>query len=279
LGEAPVWHEQKKACLWVDVESKIVYEYYWDEKTIKQYLFDQRVSLVVPASGDHLIVALQGGMAKFNTSSNELVRLPSPIDVDWNKYRFNDGGYDAAGRLWISTMELNHREGAGSVYCIEGNGRITKKISSISIPNGFVWAPDHRTLYYTDSIRSEVYAYSFDDSSGQIGFERVAIFIPENLGLPDGMAVDEEGMLWIALWGGYGVARFNPDTGQMVDFIDIPAPHVTCCCFVGDERDHMVITTAKSGMTEEGLRDFPESGNVFIVKMKVRGMHSNTVDL
>lgn len=271
LGEAAVWHKNKKTCLWVDVESKILFEYQWETKEIKQYEFDNRISLVVPAQDDRLILALQGGLVKFDTVSGRLSSLPSPLDVDWGNYRFNDGGCDVNGRLWVSTMDLYHREGAGAVYCIDNEGQVTRKIINISIPNGFVWSPDHKKLYYTDSVKREVYAYLFDAATGQIGFEGIVIRVPENLGLPDGMAMDAEGMLWIALWDGYGVGRFDPANGRMIDFINVPAPQVTCCCFAGDNLDHLVITTARSGMTPEALRNFPESGSVFITKMNVSG--------
>jgi len=279
LGEAVVWHKDKKVCLWVDVESKIIFEYHWEKKKVEQYKFDDRISLVVPAQGNNLILALQGGLVKFNTTSGLLSSLPSPIDVDWSNYRFNDGGCDENGRLWVSTMELQHKEGAGSVYCVENSGRVTKKIFNISIPNGFIWSPDHKNLYYTDSVRREIYSYSFNAATGQIGFEGIVIRVPENLGLPDGMAMDAEGKLWVALWDGYGVGRFDPANGRMIDFIDVPAPQVTCCSFAGDNLDHLVITTATSGMTPEALRNFPESGNVFVVKMNVRGIGTYIADL
>lgn len=279
LGEAAVWHKDKKRCLWVDVESKKLFEYDWEAKNIERYQFGERISLVVPAQGDDLILALQGGLAKFNTVSGQISSLPSPLDVDWKNNRFNDGGCDVTGRVWVSTMDLHHKEDAGAVYCIDNQGVVSKKMINISIPNGFIWSPDHKNLYYTDSVRREVYAYSFDAATGQIGFEGVVISVPDNLGLPDGMAMDEEGMLWIALWDGYGVGRFDPAHGRMIDFIDIPAPQVTCCCFAGENLDHLVITTATSGMTPEALRDFPESGSVFIAKMNVRGTETYSAGL
>lgn len=278
LGESPLWHYERNSCFWVDVEAKTIFECYWNTGEVKQYQLDQRISLVVVSSKNELVLGLQGGVARFDLTSEKLTWLPSP-DVNWSTHRCNDGGCDVSGRLWISTMELNHKKDAGSLYCIDHTGLVKEKIENISIPNGVVWNVDNEKLYYTDSVKAEVYAYVFDVETANIEFDKVAVSIPDQLGLPDGMAMDSEGMLWIALWGGHGVGRFNLQSGQMVDFIAIPAPQVTCCCFAGPKLDHLVITTAKSGMSDEALQAFPESGNVFIVKTNVSGISSYYADL
>jgi sugar lactone lactonase YvrE len=278
LGESPVWHPERRSCFWVDVEAKTIFEYNWDKRSVLQYQLDHRVSLIIPAEKNKLVLGLQGGAAKFDLITMQLTWLPSP-DVNWEDFRCNDGGADVHGRLWISTMELNHQKDAGAIYCITGTGLITKKIDNVSIPNGIVFSADHKRMYYTDSVKAEIYACLYDAETAGIQFEKIAVKIPAELGLPDGMAMDEEGMLWIALWGGYGVGRFDLQAGQMVDFIDIPAPHVTACCFGGVKLDHMIITTARSGLSEEELQTYPESGNVFIVKTSVKGISIHYTDL
>jgi sugar lactone lactonase YvrE len=278
LGESPVWHAERRSCFWVDVEAKIIFEYNWDKKSVLKHQLDRRISVIIPAENNKLVLGLQGGVAKFDLLTKQLSWLPSP-EVNWNNFRCNDGGADVRGRLWISTMELNHQKNSGAIYCLTNTGLITKEISNISIPNGIVFSADHKRMYYTDSTMAEIYAYLYNADMAVIQFEKVAVKIPAELGLPDGMVIDEEGMLWVALWGGYGVGRFDLQTGQMTDFIDIPAPHVTACCFAGSELDHMVITTARSGMLEEELKTYPESGNVFIVKTNVRGTNIHYADL
>jgi sugar lactone lactonase YvrE len=278
LGESPVWHRERRTCFWVDIEAKTIFEYSWDNKSVMQYQLDHRISVIIPAKKNKLVLGLQGGAAKFDLLTAQLTWLPSP-DVNWNDFRCNDGGADVRGRLWISTMELSHQKRSGAIYCVNNTGLITKEISDISIPNGIVFSADHKRMYYTDSAMAEIYAYLYDVETAAIQFEKIAVKIPANLGLPDGMAMDKEGMLWVALWGGCGVGRFNLQTGEMIDFIDIPAPHVTACCFAGGELDHMVITTARSGLSEDELKIYPESGNVFIVKTNVKGTSIHYADL
>ena len=95
------------------------------------------------------------------------------------------------------------------------------------------------------------------------------------MGTPDGMAIDEEGMLWIAHWGGFGVYRWNPNSSELLSKIDLPVPQVSSCAFVGDELDHLLITTARENMSPEDVKKYPESGDVFIVKTGVKGTLSN----
>ncbi len=271
LGESPLWHKERMSCFWVDIEGQRIYEYHWMEKTIRQYQLDERVSLVVRGDGDKLILGLQGGIGRFNLVS-ETMSMITDLCIDWTNYRCNDGGCDSKGRLWVGTMELNHKIEAGSVYCINEQVEFNKKIDKVSISNGMAWSLDNKQLYYIDSLTREIHLYSYDEKTSNISFEKVAVFIPEKAGWPDGMAIDEEGMLWVALWGGFGVGRFDPASGKMIDFIEIPAPHVSNCAFAGEELDSLVITTAREDLTKEDLVNYPGSGNVFIVKPGVRGV-------
>lgn len=239
---------------------------------------EHRVSVIIPSGMETLVLGLQGGIAEFNLLTKRLTWLSSPA-VNWDDFRCNDGGADPSGRVWMSTMELSHKQDAGAIYCLNNTGMIVKKISDISIPNGIVWSADHKRMYYTDSEKAEIYSVLYNGDTAEVALEKIAFHIPGELGLPDGMAMDEEGMLWVALWGGYGVGRFDLQTGKMTDFINIPAPHVTSCCFAGKDLNDLIITTARSGMSKEALEEYPESGNIFIAGMNVKGISSQYADV
>lgn len=272
LGESSAWNSSRKSCFWVDIENHLIYEYKWLDKSLRKYDLGCRVSLVVESTEENeVIVGIQGGVGRFNLEK-ETLTIISDLDADWQTHRCNDGICDPKGRLWLSTMELNYKEDAGAVYVITDAGKIEIRISKATIPNGMAWSADHKYLYYIDSPTGSVRAYLYDEESAAIQFDRIVVQIPEHKGVPDGMTIDEEGMLWIALWGGYGVGRFDVNSGNMVDFIDVPAPRVSSCAFVGENLDQMIITTARSGMTEKELADFPESGNTFIIEPGVRGI-------
>ncbi|WP_448104108.1 SMP-30/gluconolactonase/LRE family protein [Pedobacter panaciterrae] len=272
LGESPMWHNERQSCFWVDIEGCTIYEYSFPDKSCRQYELSKRVSLVVKGSiADELIVGLQGGVARFNLLNETLTMLTTELNADWKSYRCNDGGCDNMGRLWISTTDLKHKKDAGALYCVDKNLQVSEKLGKLSISNGMAWTADNKRLYHTDSVTGAIKSYLYDERTGDLEFECIAVHIPVEKGVPDGIALDAEGKLWIALWGGYGVGRFDVDSGEMLGFIDVPAPNVSSCAFVGDALDQMIITTAKKGMTENDLKGFPESGHIFIVEPGVTG--------
>jgi sugar lactone lactonase YvrE len=275
LGEGPIWHAQRKCCFWVDIEKGILYEYKWLTKITKFWRFDYKLTLVIQATNNYLILGLNSGIARFDLESENLEWLLD-IETEIADNRCNDGACDSYGRLWIGTMQMHFKKGAGSLYCIDKHLNINKKLDKVSISNGIAWSLDNKKLYYIDSPTQIVQSFIFDEETGNISFEKNVIQVPVKMGTPDGMIIDEEGMLWIAHWGGFGVYRWNPLNGKILDKIEIPAPNVTSCAFAGTNLDHLVITTAKENLKKEDLRNYPESGNTFVAKTQVRGVVTNT---
>ncbi|WP_290798532.1 SMP-30/gluconolactonase/LRE family protein [Flavihumibacter sp. UBA7668] len=270
LGESPLWHAGRKSCFWVDIEGRSFYEGNWEQGNICRWQMDSRVSLLIEGERNQLILGIQGGVVYFNLQSGR-INWVTKLDTNWAGYRCNDGGSDAKGRIWVSTIDLAHREGKGSLYLVYPDGGFEKKLSGLSIPNGMVWSPDNKRLYFVDSITREVYSYLYEHKNSDLTLEKAVIRIPPDKGLPDGMAMDSEGMLWVALWGGFGVGRFNPATGEMLSFVEVPAPQVSSCAFVGEHLNLLMITTARTGLDASTLQQYPNSGHVFIVNPGVTG--------
>ncbi len=223
---------------------------------------------------DQLVLALQGGLARFNPDDGSLNWLVE-IEKDKPDNRTNDGGIDPSGRLWIGTMNLQFKKGAGSLYCVNTDLRVSKKLGDLTIPNGMVWSPDKKRLFHIDSPTNKVQSYLYDDETGGIVFEKTIIHIDKKMGDPDGMTIDESGMLWIAHWGGFGVYQWNPETGECIGKINVPAPHVSCCAFGGENLDKLYITTARQDMNEADLEKYPDSGSIFIADAGVKGIKKN----
>ena len=234
---------------------------------------DHRVSLLIEAEKDTLILALQGGIARLDLNTAEIDWLTA-IEQEIPANRTNDGACDSAGRLWVGTMDLDCKQGAGSLYCID-KGIATKKIDQLSIPNGIVWSHNNEHLYHIDSPSFKVASYLFDSATGAIKKDKTIVVIPEEMGMPDGMTVDSEGMLWIAHWGGFGISQWNPANGKLLNRISVPAPNVTSCTFGGDNLDQLFITTARQHLSEEELNKYPGSGGIFIVQPGVSGKPAN----
>jgi sugar lactone lactonase YvrE len=275
LGEGPLWHTERNSCFWVDIERGMLFEYHWLSKETKTCKFDGRLTMVCPGKANYLILGLNAGIARFDLTTEKLEWLLD-IESEITNNRCNDAKCDSKGRLWLGTMDMDFKPGAASLYCIDKNLSIEKKLSNLTISNGMAWTSDNTRMYFIDSPTQIIKSYIFDANSGAILFEKNAVLIPKEMGTPDGMCIDSEGMLWVAHWGGFGVYRWNPANGDLLEKIEIPVPHVTSCAFVGENLDHLIITTAKGDLNEDELKKYPESGNVFILKMKVRGTEPNT---
>lgn len=269
LGEGPVWHAERNSFFWVDIEGKKLHEMNWANKQVQTWQMPQRIGMVVIEDGDNLIVALQEGLAKFDLKTAAIEWLMD-IEKDIVNNRANDGKCDSEGRLWLGTMDVEAKQGAGSLYCINNNN-ISQQLSHLSISNGMAWSLDNKRFYFIDSPQRKIDTYLFEATTGVINFERTAAVIPEALGLPDGMCIDAEGMLWVAHWDGFCVARWNPENGALLATINLPVPQVTSCAFGGENLDQLIITTASVGLTDEALLKYPESGFVFIAEPGVKG--------
>lgn len=270
LGESPLWHEERKCCYWVDIEEGILYEYNWISASCRFWKFDGRLTLVLQGIENELVLARDLEILKFDLITAETRHIAN-IENSSSNNRCNDGASDASGRLWIGTMGLDQKEGAGSLYSIDASHRVKKMIGHVSISNGIAWSIENDGLYYVDSPTQVIKEFIYNERSGDIIFKKDAIKIPPEMGSPDGIAIDQEGMLWIAHWGGYGVYRWNPDSGELLSKIELPVPQVSSCAFAGENLDHLIITTARENFTEDELKKYPESGDVYIVKTHVRG--------
>jgi len=278
LGEGAFWHAARQSFFWVDIDGKRLHEYVTQSTKVNSWSFQHRPSMIALNTLGQLIITFQGGVARFDLQTETLLELLE-IEKDIPDNRTNDGGIDRAGRLWIGTMNTQFKEGAGALYCIGNDLTLTKKIAGLTIPNGLVWSLDDRTMFHIDSPTRKVQAYSFDHKTGTIAFERTAITIPQELGTPDGMSIDEEGMLWIAHWNGFGVYRWNPETGTLLNKIEVPVPQVSSCAFGGPNYDQLFITTARENFSAESIEKYPDSGSIYIAQPGVRGVRKNLVGL
>jgi len=270
VGEGSIWDAEKGVLYWVDILSHHLYVYdpsSGQNRTIETL---QAIGTVVPRAGGGVIVALHNGFAHLDLATEKITFIADP-ERDIPKNRFNDGKCDPAGRLWAGTMEFGGEPEQGALYCLDLDHTVTRKVSPVTISNGIVWTADNRTMYYIDTHRNDVRAYDYDLDSGDIGNERVVVE-HQGAGHFDGMSIDEEGMLWIALFGGGGVSRYNPLDGALLQEIKIPAEQTTSCAFGGENLDELYITSAATGLSEQQFGEQPMAGSLLRVKVDVRGM-------
>jgi sugar lactone lactonase YvrE len=171
-------------------------------------------------------------------------------------------------------MDMKEKEATGALYRLEGS-TVERMLPNVTISNGIGWSPDDATMYYIDTPTRKVSAFDYDIDRGLMGRRRTAFDFSSQEGVPDGMAVDEEGMLWVAHWGGSKVSRCNPRTGEVVDQVFVPALNVSSCCFGGTRMDELYVTTAREGLDSAVLTRYPSSGGLFRARPGVRGLPTN----
>src|SRR5919107_609175 len=191
-----------------------------------------------------------------------LVELWSDDDV-----RMNEGGCDPDGRFYCGSMAYDHRTGAGALYRLDPDGSVQVVLENVTISNGLEWSPDGSRAYYNDSPTQRIDVFDYEAESGLSG-RRPFAEVPAEVGLPDGLTVDEEGGIWVALYGGGSVRRYTPD-GMLDYVIEVPAKQVTACTFGGSGLDQLFITTSREDLKPG---EDPLAGSLFRTAVGVAGM-------
>jgi sugar lactone lactonase YvrE len=271
LGEGALWNAKTQELYWVDIENGILHLYQPQNKENKAIKLGQKVGTVVPTEDGNALVALQDGIYKIDLKTEKLKLLTKRPDNEPTN-RFNDGKCDPAGRLWVGTMSMKGKAKAGALYLFDNEGKISKKYDSVTVSNGIVWSADSSRMYYIDTPTKEVKEFAYNNQSGEITFTKIAVKIPEGAGYPDGMTIDSEGMLWIAMWEGFAVLRFDPNTGEQLLKVELPVARVTSCAFGGEDLSTLYITTANVGASQEEMEKYPHSGSLFVLKTNYKGV-------
>lgn len=272
-GEGSIWHPERNTLFWVDIEGKTLYEYIPERKDCRHWKFDRMASTVVPETDSTVVVSLQNEIVRVNLNNSTTTSI-APIPDDNGKIRCNDGKCDPSGRLWVGTMGFGAPKGMGTLYTVLPDGTVKTMIPGVTISNGIVWSANKRYMYYNDTPTKKIARYRYDDTTGEILYDGIAVWIPKGTGSPDGMTIDSNDNLWVAQWGGGGVYCYNPYTGELLTKVVVPAPHVASCAFGGEKLDELYITTARAGLTPEQLNEFPLSGSLFCCKPGVIGVEA-----
>lgn len=273
-GEGPIWHSGRQSIFWVDILSSQIIAYSWDRKELTSYPDAPLVSAVFEIEGqrDTLIAVLQGGIARYELTTNSY-QIINDLNLDWKETRGNDGAVDPSGNIWFSTTHVDHLEEQGDLYCLLSNGVVKKVLERVSISNGPCWSPDTKTMFHTDSSTRVIKSYLLENHLLKEASQQV--LISENEGFPDGMAMDRNGVLWVAIWGGFAIHGYDMTSGRLVSKIDLPVPNVSSCAFVGPNLDYLFITSSRKGLSDLELKQYPESGRTFLVPMETSGVETS----
>lgn len=269
VGEGPVWNERTATLDWVDVLAPAVHRFDPTTGSAEVRQCPRLVSAMLPRQGGGHVVLTQQGLEALDFDAGTLTPLFNP-EAHLSGNRFNDAKCDRRGRLWSGSMSLDATMPTGSLYRFDDAGSARALDGGFQVSNGLGWSPDDKTFYFTDSGLGTIFAYDFDLAAGTIANRRPFLRFEPRQGRPDGLAVDRDGFVWVALWDGWRIARYAPD-GRLDREIDLPVPRPTSCCFGGPDLKTLYITSARVRLPRQTLDEAPLSGGLFALELDIAG--------
>lgn len=262
-AEGPVWSEAWGGLRWVDMLDGDVMSLDSDGSIQRRHI-DDIAAIVRPRRGGGAILGIERGFALEHPDGTitRLGDLWSGGDV-----RMNEGGCDPDGRFYCGSMAYDKRPGGGSLYRLDPTGEVTVVLAGVTISNGLDWSPDNSVAYYIDTMTFEVSIFDYDTERGLTGRRTFVEFDPDGGG-PDGLVVDSDGGVWVALFGGSAVHRYTAD-GALDEIIEVEARQVTACTFGGPDLDRLYITTSRENLEPD---DDPLAGSLFTAMPGVTGL-------
>ena len=274
LAEGPHWWAEKGVFLWVDIEASRVGLFDPVARSNRFLDLPSHVGAIVPTTVGDLVAATAQGFVRLDPDSGVVTALHDP-EPGRSEHRFNDGKCDPWGRFWAGTMAYDFSPGAGSLWRLNNDFSCSLQWQELTISNGLAWSLDRRFLYLIDSPTLTVMAFPLTSTGGLADHPTTCITIPAEWdALPDGMCIDAEGKLWIALFGGGAVTRWDPQDGRLMQTVELPCCQVTSCCFGGPDLDQLLITTARRGLDAQALGEQPLAGGLFQLSLGMKGCRS-----
>ncbi|MDF0597732.1 SMP-30/gluconolactonase/LRE family protein [Psychromarinibacter halotolerans] len=267
LGEGPFWDADAQRLHWVDILAPGLLS--GDPATGERSFrpMPELVGVAIPKASGGFVCATETGI-KTISATGEIAVLAEP-EADRPGNRFNDGKCDSRGRLWVGSLAINTEPGRGRLWRVDPDGSFALMEEGLHISNGLGWSPDERTFYFTDGPKT-IWAYDFDAAAGTISNKRAFAEFGPGDGVPDGLTVDAEGYVWVAIWDGWAVRRYAPD-GRLDRTISLPVPRPTSCTFGGPDMDRLFVTSARIRLSAKHLAEAPLSGSVFALDAGVTG--------
>ncbi|MEU6302144.1 SMP-30/gluconolactonase/LRE family protein [Streptomyces chartreusis] len=261
LGEGPTWDARSGRLLWIDILGARIHTYdpVSGRRTVRTT--PQHVGAVKPRAGGGLVLNLRDGVGLLDADDSFRWLHHEPVPGR----RANDAAVAPDGSLWAGTMRYDEAPGGGSLSRFTGDGSADLVLDDVAVSNGTGWSPDGSLMYYIDSPTRRIDV--FDHADGRVGDRRPFAEIEDGAGFPDGLTVDADGCVWVALWDGSAVRRYTP-AGELDRVIELPVPRVTACAFAGPDLTDLYITTARVGLKSP----LPLSGSLLVVPGAGKGL-------
>ncbi|MEU8751604.1 SMP-30/gluconolactonase/LRE family protein [Streptomyces chartreusis] len=261
LGEGPTWDARSGRLLWIDILGARIHTFdpVSGRRTVRTT--PQHVGAVKPRAGGGLVLNLRDGVGLLDADDSFRWLHHEPVPGR----RANDAAVAPDGSLWAGTMRYDEAPGGGSLSRFTGDGSVDLVLDDVAVSNGTGWSPDGSLMYYIDSPTRRIDV--LDHADGRVGDRRPFVEIEDGAGFPDGLTVDADGCVWVALWDGSAVRRYTP-AGELDRVIELPVPRVTACAFAGPDLTDLYITTARVGLTSP----LPLTGSLLVVPGAGKGL-------
>lgn len=271
LGEGPSWHPAEQALYWVDIKRPAIFRFQPGIGQTGHWPMPLPIGCASPTlTAGQMVFADAAGFGTLNLLSGELFRIANP-ESDLQGNRFNDGKVDRAGRFWAGTIDDRCVKPTGSLYRLDPDHSVHRMASGFICSNGLGWSPDDRIMYFVDSITRTLWSYEFDLRSGALGKRRVFAQLRDDDGVFDGLTVDSEGYVWVAVWDGWRVIRYAPD-GSIDREVRFPVQRPSSCMFGGHDLKTLYVTSACVELGCKELRTGPLAGALFALQCDVAGL-------
>ncbi len=269
LGEGPLWDARIGRLWWVDIDTSLLHCFdpvSGDTRTV--VCAEPSLSMVVPSTDGGLVAAVESGLVRIDPATGlttRISRLTPGVGL-----RMNDGNVDPQGRLWVGSMAYDYAPGGGALYRVT-HDRHDRVLERVTCSNGVGWSPDGNVMYFVDTGSQRIVAFDFDGADGTIDGARTLVDIDPDDGGPDGIAIDVDGGIWVALWNGAEIRRYTAD-GRLDGRIATIAAHPTCPEFAGPALDVLYFTAADDSNGGAG-------GLFRVDDVGVRGLAATCYDL
>jgi sugar lactone lactonase YvrE len=272
VAEGPLWDPGNGTLLWVDIDRGEVHRLAPDTGVDSVAVAcDRPVGAAVWRRSGGLAVALAGGVALVAADGDTAAAEVVPVEADRPDQQLNDGACDRHGRFWVGTASVSRRPGTSALYRLSADHRVEEVLPGVTMSNGLGWSPDDRVFYYVDSAAQRLDVFDHDPDSGELRGRRMLVSIPREVGIPDGLAVDSDGCVWLAIWGAGSVHRYTP-AGVLDGVLYLPVRNVTSCAFGGAGLTELFVTTASRGLSPARLAEQPYAGGIFRATPGVTGV-------
>lgn len=270
LGECPVWAGDEGVLYWVDIEAPSLNRFDPSSGKNSVYPMPENIGCFGRREQGGFIAGLRSGLWLLDKQARPIECLARPV-ADTSISRFNDGRVDPWGRFWAGTIHEPRDAPLASLYRVGTDLGHERLAGEVLVSNGVAFSPDRRWAYHSDTPNHVIYRYPLKPETGEIlGPREVFHRFPFGNGRPDGAAVDSEGYYWSALFEGGRVVRLSAE-GEIVAEYPVPARCPTMCAFGGDDLKTLYVTSARHGRPAEELEAYPQSGNIFAMRVDVPG--------